>query len=101
MSIYDTLRRVEANTKIRCLTCESEIILFLYYNPRSPAGLIFKGSRYSSTSFYGTLRRLSESGVIVCGPDPSDRRYNVYQLRKEFRMMIERSILSDPSGTIE
>ena len=80
MSLTVVLRTIERVTQTKCLTCECEIILSVFYNPNVSAGHLFGLSRYSSTTFYGTLKRLTDSGVVICRTDPNDRRSNVYCL---------------------
>jgi DNA-binding MarR family transcriptional regulator len=96
VTITVLLRTIERVTKTKCLTCECEIILSVFYNPKVSAGYLYGQSRYSSTTFYGTLKRLTETGVVICQTDPNDRRSNVYDLNGQYRDEIEIVIRSTP-----
>jgi len=88
VTITVLLRTIERVTQTKCLTCECEIILSVFYNPNVSAGYLYGESRYSSTTFYGTLKRLTETGVVICQTDPNDRRSNVYSLNDQFQREI-------------
>lgn len=83
MSLYKTLRDIEDSAKVKCVTCEFEILLCLYYHPHISAGELFKHSRYSSTTFYATLKRLTQNGLLTVTTDHQDKRSNVYCLGSE------------------
>lgn len=93
-SLFETMRRVEQEVRSKVLTCESEIILFLHQGEPMSAGMIFKESGYSSTSFYSALKRLAESNVIIGSPNALDRRSNVYRLNEQLRVRLDQVMLS-------
>ena len=80
MTLFDRLRDIELANRVKLLTCELEIILNLYHRPHISAGELFGCSRYSSTSFYATLKRLTHNGLLVVSVDQRDRRSNIYAL---------------------
>jgi len=83
------MQRIEAGSKVKCLTCEFEIILALHHHRDMAAGDIFKCSRYSGTTFYATLKRLAEAGTVIVEVDPADKRCNVYNLAYAVRAVID------------
>lgn len=95
VNLFEILRELEGCARVKCLTCDLEIVLSLFYSPNTSAGDLFKRSGHSSTAFYATLKRLTQAGVIVAAVDPQDRRSNVYCLSEAMRGEIEQRI---PAG---
>lgn len=85
MQLYKVLKEIENKAKVKCLTCEFEIVLCLYDHASMSAGELFRRSRYSSTAFYSTLKRLAQAGLIVGVTDSVDRRSNTYCLSQHVR----------------
>lgn len=75
---------------IKCITAEYEIISYLYRNISLSAGELSANSRASNTSFYNTLKRLNEAGIIHSRPDEIDKRITRYFLDDETRSMLDR-----------
>lgn len=80
MSLITMLRSIERITQARILTIECEIILSVLENPGKSARQLFEMSSYSSTTFYGSLKRLTHAGTLWHRPKPGDRRTNEYFL---------------------
>lgn len=102
MNLFEILRGLEASARVKCLTCDLEIMLGLFYGPKTSAGDLFKHSRHSSTAFYATLKRMTQAGVLTVEVDPQDKRSNVYCLNDNLQLEIERripprSVLNVPS----
>ncbi len=95
MTLTVVLRSIENVTQTKCLTCDCEIILSVFYQPDMSAGMLFECSRYSSTTFYATLKRLADNGVVVAHTDPKDRRSNVYRLNEPFQKAIEAVMVTE------
>lgn len=87
--LFEIMRSIEDSVRSKLITCDCEIILFLYYNEACAAGDMFEASRHSSTSFYGTLKRLAATGVIVAETNPRDKRSNIYSLSPAARDRID------------
>lgn len=94
-TLLNILRQIESGVKAKLLTCDAEIIWHLYFNAEETAGIMFKASRFSSTAFYSTLKRLAQSGVISAQVNPADRRSNVYILNPHVREYIDRCLKQD------
>lgn len=94
MTLHEIMQKIESTAKVKCLTCEFEIILTLHHHRDMAAGDIFKCSRYSGTTFYATLKRLADAGVVIVEIDPADKRSNRYDLAPEMRAVID-SALTD------
>jgi len=97
-TLYDTIRHLERVVKSYMMTCECEILLYLYENPRSTAGQIFKISNRSSTAFYAKLKEMTEAGILVCSGTSTDRRSRIYDISsahcESMRMVIEGTLTS-------
>ena len=87
--LLSIFRDIERDVREKFITCGCEIVLYLYYHERAPAGSIYKTSRYSSTSFYSTLKRLAEDGILVVQIDPEDKRSNLYTLSDDVRQRLD------------
>ena len=87
--LLEIMRSIEDSIRCKFITCDCEIILHLYYNQSSSAGDIFETSKHSSTSFYGTLKRLAITGAITAETDPNDKRSNIYRLKDTVRERID------------
>lgn len=92
MTLFEILQRIEGGAKVKCLTCEFEIILALHHHRDMAAGDIFKCSRFSGTTFYATLKRLAEAGAVVVEVDQTDKRSNRYSLSTELAALIDRAL---------
>lgn len=92
VNLFEILRELEGCARVKCLTCDLEIVLSLFYCPNISAGELFKRSGHSSTSFYATLKRLTQAGVLTAQVDPLDRRSNVYCLSESVRGDIEQRL---------
>lgn len=64
MNLFSALKSVEKHVKLRCLSCEGEIITFLLENGPSRANKIVNHSRYSNVHVYNKLRYLTEIGIV-------------------------------------
>jgi DNA-binding MarR family transcriptional regulator len=82
MPSFDIYRELERSTKVRFLTCEAEILLSLAQGARS-AGELAAQSKNSSTSFYMTLKRLHQMGLIIGTESAHDKRRIVYHLPQD------------------
>lgn len=89
MTLHEIMQKIESAAKVKCLTCEFEIILALHHHRDMAAGDIFKCSRYSGTTFYATLKRLAEAGAVMVEVDPADKRCNRYNLAYGMRAVID------------
>lgn len=89
-TLLNILREIESGVRAKMLTCDAEIVWYLYFNTEESAGNMFKTSRHSSTAFYSTLKRLAESGVVAAQVNPADKRSNVYALSPAVREFIDR-----------
>lgn len=89
MTLFDRLRAIELVTNVKLVTCELEIVLSLYHKPNSSAGELFGRSRHSSTSFYATLKRMTQHGLLKVAIDQRDKRSNRYALTPEMAAAIE------------
>lgn len=104
MTLHEIMQKIESGAKVKCLTCEFEIILALHHHRDMAAGDIFKCSRYSGTTFYATLKRLAEAGAVIVEIDPSDKRSNRYNLAYGMRAVIDgvmkdaATLLSNPAN---
>ena len=96
--LYDTIRHLERVMKLQLMTCECEILLYIYENPRSTAGQIFKISNRSSTAFYAKLKEMTEAGILICSGTSTDRRSRIYDISLAYydsmRMVIEGTLTS-------
>lgn len=100
MSRFESYRELEKQMKVRLLTCEAEILFNLALSPMS-AGDLQARSRNSSTSFYMTLKKLSQMGLIVGNEKPDDRRRVVYHLADELKSIIEIVAIHDADNKSE
>ena len=89
-TLLNILREIESGVRAKMLTCDAEIVWFLYFNGQETAGNMFKTSKHSSTAFYSTLKRLADTGVIASQVNPADKRSNVYVLSAVVRELIDR-----------
>lgn len=87
--LLNVMRQIESDVREKFITCGCEIVLYLYYNESAPAGTIFKTSRYSSTSFYSTLKRLAEDGIVNVQTCAEDKRSNIYTLAEAVRERLD------------
>jgi DNA-binding MarR family transcriptional regulator len=92
LNLFQILKTIEDGAKVRCLTCEFEIIIALHHHHDMAAGDIFKCSRFSGTTFYATLKRLAEAGAVIVEVDPADKRSNRYGLSDELRHLIDHAL---------
>ena len=95
MTLHEIMQKIETGAKVKCLTCEFEIILALHHHREMAAGDIFKCSRYSGTTFYATLKRLAEAGAVIVEVDPADKRSNRYTLARELTALIDEVLTLD------
>lgn len=65
MKLFSAIKSVERICKSKCLSCEGEIITFLFENGPSRSGQIVKYSRHSHVQVYNKIKYLSDQGVIA------------------------------------
>lgn len=77
-------RNVEDQIGVRILTCEAEIILSLISGEKS-AGELALLSKNSNTSFFLTLRRIQDLGIITSHKSQNDARITMYRLNDSIK----------------
>lgn len=87
IDIYVSL--IEQNLNIRYYSIEFDIVIHLYEVFKARAIDIFNSGKHSNTSFYYTLRRLAEMGILTCKADASDHRSKVYGLSAQVRTVLD------------
>lgn len=90
--IIDEIRKMESALKVRILTCEAEIIFALFEEDLTSSDLAAI-SKNANTSFYLTLKRLLEIGLIEVTKDTKDMRVSLYKLNYDTRGRVSTSIL--------
>ena len=86
--IIDILNDLSRSLKIRVLTPEYEIVLFLLERSASTADELLKNSSLSPAGFYKTLARLKHWGVVAANRSEVDGRCRQYQLRPKFEDLV-------------
>jgi hypothetical protein len=84
MSLLQIVRDLENKTSATILTCDLEIILYLFENPSSCPKKIFGFINYSTTTFYNCLNKLTLMGIISFYKSPEDRRSILYKVEDGF-----------------
>lgn len=73
--------------KVKHLTCELQIILYLYLKPGISYSQFVETVGVSETKFGATLRQLARLGLVYFERDPSDRRRKLYYISEELRQL--------------
>jgi DNA-binding MarR family transcriptional regulator len=86
--IIDILNALSERLKVRVLTPEHEIALFLIDRASATTDELLRNSSLSSTGFYNTLDRLKHWGVVVFDQSPTDKRSKLYRLSGHARRQV-------------
>ena len=89
--IYAHVGFIEQSLNIRYYSIEFCIVIHLYEMVEARAVDIFNSGKYSSTSFYYTLKRLADMGILSCNADASDNRSKIYALSDHVRSVLDRA----------
>lgn len=89
--IYAHIGLIEQSLNIRYYSIEFCIVIHLYEMAEARAVDIFNSGKYSSTSFYYTLKRLADMGILTCTADASDSRSKIYALSDHVRLVLDRA----------
>ena len=82
---------IEQELNISYYSSEFEIVIFLYERISARAGEVFEHSHAASTSFYATLKRIFEMGILCVESDQGDKRFKTYSLAKAARAPLDRA----------
>lgn len=74
---------------VKHLTCEYQIILYLYLRPGITYSQFIEIVGASETKFSSTLRELVKHGLVYFKRDPSDRRKKLYYVMDEVREALD------------
>jgi DNA-binding MarR family transcriptional regulator len=80
---------VRPGEKINHLTCEYQILLYLYLRPALSNSELARLVDASATKFNTTLKELLANRLIRRGADPGDRRRKRYEIPLQVRSSIE------------
>ena len=83
MRIFSAIRIIENQTKLKCMSCEGEIVSFLLENGPSGPREIIANCKHSPASVFSKLKDLKEMGIIKKENDEI-RRQSPYNLEKIF-----------------
>ncbi len=81
--ISEGLSAVEQAFRLRVMTPEFEIILYLYERGPTPSATLRAASRASSAAFSLILKRLVGAGILQVEHDAADRRVRRYDLTRD------------------
>lgn len=88
-SIDIHIASIEKSLNIRYYSIEFDIVIHLYELVEARAVDIFNSGKYSNTSFYYTITRLANMGILECDADASDHRSKVYGLSRDIRAVLD------------
>lgn len=79
MKIFSAVKILEKCVRLKCMTCEGEIISFLLENGPSRPRDIILNSKYSAVSVFSKLNDLRDMGFIVKdnSTNPKKSHYNL------------------------
>jgi DNA-binding MarR family transcriptional regulator len=80
MGQLDRIRTLEDELRVRILTCEAEILLFLKDNEGRKIRDLCEVSKYSHVTIHEYIRKLTASGIIVKDAFEGDGRRVRYTL---------------------
>lgn len=87
--IIDLVKSIESQIGAQYYSREYRIIIFLYENETSNPSEMCKNISTSEASFYYSLKRLVESGVICSQSSQSDKRQRNYRLSDESACLLD------------
>lgn len=79
MRIFSAIKVIENQTKLRCMSCEGEIVSFLLENGPSRPREIIANCKHSPVSVFSKLKDLKEMGLVKKEND-GFRRQSTYYL---------------------
>lgn len=83
MGQLDRIRTLEDELRVRILTCEAEILLFLKDNEGRKIRDLCEVSKYSHVTIHEYIRKLTASGIIVKDAFEGDGRRVRYRLMEK------------------
>ena len=89
VSMSQGVKAVEAGLSMKYYTIEYSIVVHLYEKFDCNAADILDNATFSETSFFYTLRKLLDMGVVEVRSDPLDLRSKFYSLSSQVRMAID------------
>lgn len=87
--LYKHVQTIEDNLDIQYYSIEFRIVIQLYDLGQARAIDLFNLGRFSSTSFYYTLRRLTEMQILQCKTAEADNRSKIYRLSDHVRAVLD------------
>jgi len=96
MGQLDRIRTMEDGLRVRLLTCEAEILLFLKDNEGRKIRDLCAASKYSHVTIHDYIRKLTAAGVIAKDVFDGDGRRVRYTLMEKAG-----KVLDDLYGQIE
>jgi DNA-binding PadR family transcriptional regulator len=87
--LYQHVQTIEDNLGIQYYSIEFRIVIQLYDLREARAIDLFNSGRFSSTSFYYTLKRLTDMGVVNCTAAVADSRSKIYRLSDHVRAVLD------------
>ena len=96
MGQLDRIRTMEDGLRVRLLTCEAEILLFLKDNEGRKIRDLCAASKYSHVTIHDYIRKLTAAGIIAKDVFDGDGRRVRYTLMEKAD-----KVLDDLYGQIE
>lgn len=78
MKIFSAIKVLENHAKLKCMSCEGEIVYFLLENGPSRPKQMIEHSRHSPVSIFNKLNDLQEMGIIQKQQDRMQRQTTYY-----------------------
>jgi predicted transcriptional regulator len=97
MKLFSALKSIERHVKLRCLSCEGEIITFLLENGPSRPNRIVSCSRYSNIYVYNKLKDLIDNGIVEKIKIQESARY-LYKVNDDILGQIENNHEAKSNG---
>ncbi|WP_395620463.1 MarR family transcriptional regulator [Sphingorhabdus sp.] len=96
MGQLERIRIIEDDLRVRLITCEAEILLFLKDNRGRKIRDLCDASKYSHVTIHDYIRKLTEAGIIAKDAFDGDGRRVRYTLMEKAD-----KVLDDLYGQIE
>lgn len=92
-SFQQFVQGVEQSLGLHCLSCDFEIVIYLFDCGLTSTTDLHAICRASRTTFHTSLRKLNASGVISTRNAPEDRRKKMHDLSAETRNILEKEFV--------